>query len=347
MRPQQYGQQGQRQQAQRPMDMREVPRTIQPGGQRARSPQTSPNKARNPQPQPRSISPVQPAYHPDPRYRQQQPYQQYPPQRPNLQVNVTAPKDPFIDPPRAAFAAPPSPTLSDGVPGSPIGASTRNLLHSPSTQSLSGSAASNPDNDRLAPAAGGQDFWKRFSMVAHEAELEKSGNRKGDGKDPWLSKEFRGTRKFKYGVWAIGLICIGAIAGGLAWHFTHNDGPKLSAPTQHDFGLGGTSSVARSGIAVGVGGGGDPTSIVTTRQAAVAVATPAPLEDTEEADLDIAQETEVPEEDADALLGDEEEEITTTSRRAARTSTTLVARATSHSTHTALARRHRHRPARQ
>ena len=140
----------------------------------------------------------------------------------------------------------------------------------------------------------------------------------------------------------------------VAWHFTHNDGPKLSAPTQHDFGLGGTSSVVRSGIAVGVGGGGDPTSIATTRPAAVAVATPAPLEETEEAAVDVAEETavdlaeetEVPEEDADALLADDEE-VTTTQRRAPRTSTTLVARATSHSTHTNLARRHRHRPARQ
>lgn len=346
------------------MDMREVGRTIQPGGQRARSPQTSPIKARSPQPTPRSISPVQPAYHADPRYRQQQPYQQYPPQRPNLQVNVTAPKDPFIDPPRAAFAAPPSPTLSDGAPGSPVNGSTRNLLHSPSTQSLSGSAASNPDNDRLAPTTGGQDFWKRFSMVAHEAELEKTGNPNGNGKDPWLSKEFRGTRKFKYGVWAIGLICIGAIAGGLAWHFTHNDGPKLSAPTQHDFGLGGTSSVVRSGLAAGVGGGeGQATNVPTTRPAAVAVATASPTissllaaaEDTEEADVDVAEETaelETPEEDVDALEGPEEEEPTTSSRRAAattinRVSTPLVARATSHSTKATLARRHRTRPARQ
>ena len=38
-------------------------------------------------------------------------------------------------------------------------------------------------SSRLAPAAGGQDFWKRFSMVAHEAELEKSGKGNGDGKE--------------------------------------------------------------------------------------------------------------------------------------------------------------------
>jgi len=224
---------------------------MQPGGgQRV---QTSPVK----QQQQRSISPVQPAYHPNSPYIQRQQPSQYPPPRPNLQVQVTAPANPFVDPPRAAFAAPPSPTLSSTDSLS----TPKNLLHSPSTQTLNGGSAvsrTDPDNDRLAPArivGDGQDFWKRFSMVAHEAEMEKRVHPETSTADPWLSKQFRGTRKFQLSVWAIGLVCVAAIAGGLAWHFTHNTAAKLTQPTQHDFGLGGTSSVARSGINGAAGGG--------------------------------------------------------------------------------------------
>ncbi|KAF9511815.1 hypothetical protein BS47DRAFT_1132146 [Hydnum rufescens UP504] len=58
----------------------------------------------------------------------------------------------------------------------------------------------------------GDDFWRRFSMVAHQAE----DKRYSAGNSSWLTKTQAGTRRMSLSVWIIGIIVLLAIGGGIA-----------------------------------------------------------------------------------------------------------------------------------
>lgn len=63
----------------------------------------------------------------------------------------------------------------------------------------------------------GDEFWKRFSMVAREEA--KTGSQSA-----WLRKTQGGTTRLATWVWAVGILCLLIIGGacGLGWYFTHN-----------------------------------------------------------------------------------------------------------------------------
>jgi len=61
--------------------------------------------------------------------------------------------------------------------------------------------------------AGGQgdDFWRRFSMVAHQAETK----RHSAGNSSWLAKTQAGARRLSIWIWVIGIIVLVAIGVGV------------------------------------------------------------------------------------------------------------------------------------
>lgn len=80
--------------------------------------------------------------------------------------------------------------------------------------------------DHLLPRRGdkGDDFWRRFSMVAKEGT-------NGGRESSWLVKTQSGTTSLSRWVWITGVFLVICIAGGIVagWYFTHND-PSNQAP---------------------------------------------------------------------------------------------------------------------
>lgn len=78
----------------------------------------------------------------------------------------------------------------------------------------------NSEETLLPRGAGGKgdDFWRRFSMVAREEA--KSGSKKS----AWLKKTESGSTRLSTWVWIAGLLLLIAIGGGIGvgWFFTHN-----------------------------------------------------------------------------------------------------------------------------
>ncbi|KAF8574875.1 hypothetical protein K439DRAFT_1665296 [Ramaria rubella] len=78
----------------------------------------------------------------------------------------------------------------------------------------------NSEETLLPRGAGGKgdDFWRRFSMVAKE---EAKG---GSKKSAWLKKTESGTTRLSTWVWIVGILFLIAIGGGIGvgWFFTHN-----------------------------------------------------------------------------------------------------------------------------
>ncbi|THH19094.1 hypothetical protein EW146_g2016 [Bondarzewia mesenterica] len=76
--------------------------------------------------------------------------------------------------------------------------------------------------ETLIPKRGekGDDFWRRFSMIAKEENKKPYAQKKS----AWLRKTENGTNRLSRWVWIIGfflLVCIG-LASGLGWYATHN-----------------------------------------------------------------------------------------------------------------------------
>ncbi|KAH9851598.1 hypothetical protein C2E23DRAFT_829832 [Lenzites betulinus] len=83
--------------------------------------------------------------------------------------------------------------------------------------------------DTVLPRRGqrGDDFWRRFSMVAKE-DLS-TGSHKGSW---WLRKTQNGTSRLSRWVWVVGMTLLIIIAGaiGLGWYVSHNN-TSHTAPT--------------------------------------------------------------------------------------------------------------------
>ncbi|KAJ7600874.1 hypothetical protein C8J56DRAFT_847539 [Mycena floridula] len=93
--------------------------------------------------------------------------------------------------------------------------------------------------EKLIPKRGdaGDDFWRRFSMVAKEEGMKNPAQKQS----AWLRKTQNGTNKLAIWVWIVGLIIILAAAGGigLGWYLSHN-APSHQQPTT----FGGSASEA-------------------------------------------------------------------------------------------------------
>ncbi|EGN98433.1 hypothetical protein SERLA73DRAFT_161207 [Serpula lacrymans var. lacrymans S7.3] len=80
--------------------------------------------------------------------------------------------------------------------------------------------------DVLIPKRGerGDDFWRRFSMVAKE-ENQKPTSQK---QSPWLRKTQNGTTRLSRWVWFIAVVLLLCIAAGVAigWRISHNTPPN-------------------------------------------------------------------------------------------------------------------------
>jgi hypothetical protein len=68
------------------------------------------------------------------------------------------------------------------------------------------------------PARHGDDFWRRFSMVAHKQEDKRKSL-------DWLQKNQARGNRFKGIMWACGFIVVALVAGGvvLAWFLTRKN----------------------------------------------------------------------------------------------------------------------------
>lgn len=82
--------------------------------------------------------------------------------------------------------------------------------------------------DTVLPRRGqqGDDFWRRFSMVAKD---DMTAGKKGSG---WLRKTQSGTTRMSRWVWIVGMTLLIIIAGaiGLGWYVSHNS-TSHNAPT--------------------------------------------------------------------------------------------------------------------
>ncbi|KAF8918877.1 hypothetical protein CPB85DRAFT_1430035 [Mucidula mucida] len=74
--------------------------------------------------------------------------------------------------------------------------------------------------ETLLPKRGerGDDFWRRFSVIAHDDEQRKSGS-------SWLRKTQNGSTRLSRWVWVTGMLLTICAAGGigLGWYISHND----------------------------------------------------------------------------------------------------------------------------
>ncbi|RXW17606.1 hypothetical protein EST38_g8254 [Candolleomyces aberdarensis] len=121
--------------------------------------------------------------------------------------------------------------------------------------------------DALLPRRGekGDDFWRRFSMVAKVDMAEKSKGGKGSS---WLRRTENGKNRLSRWVWVIGMILLCAIGGaiGLGIYFTR-DSPDHQQPTALAGNVGNqTADAAPSSILSfggGRGGGGGTPSTAT------------------------------------------------------------------------------------
>jgi len=100
--------------------------------------------------------------------------------------------------------------------------------------------------DALIPKRGekGDDFWRRFSMVAHVESNHKEST--------WLRKTRNGSSRLSRWVWFISVCLLLCIAGAifLGWYASHNK-PSHQQPTP--FG-GGANESAASSTATGISG---------------------------------------------------------------------------------------------
>ncbi|KAG6815758.1 hypothetical protein H0H87_011595 [Tephrocybe sp. NHM501043] len=163
----------------------------------------------------------------------------------NLHID-TAPQmatNPFADPPSFSRQPPsPSPSMISNEPHPlqpPVTPITPVFARpKPSAVSFASEATPRPpkpivrggNEDTLLPSRGekGDDFWRRFSMVAKEE------NRKAPSQKTsiWLSKTQSGSTRLSRWVWITGIILLCLIGGGIGigWYVSH-DSPDHQAPT--------------------------------------------------------------------------------------------------------------------
>ncbi|RXW17600.1 hypothetical protein EST38_g8253 [Candolleomyces aberdarensis] len=109
--------------------------------------------------------------------------------------------------------------------------------------------------DALLPRRGekGDDFWRRFSMIAKVDMAEKSKGGKGSS---WLRRTENGKNRLSRWVWVIGILLLCAIGGaiGLGIYFTR-DSPDHQQPTALAGNVGNQTAGAAPSTVLSFGGG--------------------------------------------------------------------------------------------
>ena len=156
-------------------------------------------------------------------------------------IGTPHPLDPPLSPITPAFARP-RPAKGDvsfSVPEKPI---------------MRGDA-----EETLLPRRGerGDDFWRRFSMVAREENRKSPGQKQST----WLRKTQDGTNRLARWVWIVGIILILAIAAGIGfgWYFSHN-----SPPNEQPTAFGGSANQSQGSSSTLKTVGSPPTAGVMT-----------------------------------------------------------------------------------
>lgn len=111
--------------------------------------------------------------------------------------------------------------------------------------------------ETLLPSRGekGDDFWRRFSIVAKDPTSSESS---------WLKKTQSGTNQLSRYVWIVGVFLILAVVGGIGFGvWISRNSPGHQQPTaiggSADNLATGTTTMTPSGLMTGVGG--TPTSV--------------------------------------------------------------------------------------
>ncbi|KAL0575302.1 hypothetical protein V5O48_006679, partial [Marasmius crinis-equi] len=187
-------------------------------------PQRQPQSPRQPQPQPRQQqqNPFEP-----PRQYPAQSYQPHPNQYQNQFPHPHAPPPPQVRQhiPRYGSSTPipstPHPLQPPITPITPVFVRPSSAANGDVKFSQKPIMRSTKE-DTFLPSRGnrGDDFWKRFSMVAHEQE-----NPAGKKKSKWLRETQAGASRMSWCVWIIGLAILLVVGGaiGLGWWISHNN----------------------------------------------------------------------------------------------------------------------------
>ncbi|KAI0269878.1 hypothetical protein BC834DRAFT_863744 [Gloeopeniophorella convolvens] len=126
--------------------------------------------------------------------------------------------------------------------------------------------------EKLLPRRGekGDDFWRRFSMVAREENKKPTAQKQST----WLRKTQNGSSRLSLWVWVIGLIllaCVG-LGIGVGWYVSHKS-PSHQDPTALGGGANKGIVTTTSGVLIGTGTGAHlsphvtPTNTVLRREA--------------------------------------------------------------------------------
>ncbi|KAF8527502.1 hypothetical protein BU17DRAFT_61639 [Hysterangium stoloniferum] len=154
------------------------------------------------------------------------PAQSRPPQPAFMQSRMHVPPDsgsPYSLPGKPSPRAP-QPLPPPQTPIQPVFARPRQPTNI-TFDDKSGILRGNSEETLLPRGVGGKgdEFWRRFSMVAKEEA--KTGNKSNiKSKSAWLRKTESGTTRLAAWVWVVGLLILIAIGGavGVGWYFTHN-----------------------------------------------------------------------------------------------------------------------------
>lgn len=149
-------------------------------------------------------------------------------------LNLARPEASAMIPGRTSDASPPaysSPSPTTPHPLNPPMTPIQPAFARPPKTSNISFADSKPimrsnTEETLLPKRGekGDDFWRRFSIVAKEETRRKPS--------PWLRKTQNGTTRLSRWVWVIGLLLLLVIAGAcaLGWYISH-DKPSHQQPS--------------------------------------------------------------------------------------------------------------------
>lgn len=190
------------------------------------------------------------------------------------------PNNPFNNPvPRSPMMhSTPHPLEAPITPITPVFARPHRDTASPDSQHMDEKPPIRGDaEDTLLPRRGerGDDFWRRFSMVVKEEDVN---TKKGLKNSKWLTKTEAGTRTLSTWVWVVGvLLLVAAGAGiGIGWYVSHNSPdhvrPVAIGGSDDKSGGGPSSAVASVKTSLHV----SPTNTVD-RRAAEPFTTPIPV----------------------------------------------------------------------
>ncbi|KAF8322539.1 hypothetical protein DL93DRAFT_2093149 [Clavulina sp. PMI_390] len=138
---------------------------------------------------------------------------------------------------------------------------------------------------RQRPKGDGDDFWRRFSMVAHQAEVDK---RKNSSRSAWLAKTESRTKSYSRWVALSGFFLLCLIAGGIAIGIYLNIGkgnghatPVAIGGSQNESNVAASKSSTSSSAAATTKTGLNAQKVITSNGSVVAAPTKRAIEERE------------------------------------------------------------------